>query len=290
MWSCDDGLANFDPLYWTYLKNRGMYARLSKILAKDKSAKLMALDASCVSTYSLSKRTTLDRLFRPPKPKKTSDRASMVTDTYQSSFSFSRLASQPRTSIDITQEAKCEENKENICRGNYERKLPPASIQLGTPSGKAKKEFMIRKASPSRSLATDKSEITTTEKQTGIVKSSSVKYKNMVDQSRSVSTEVNMVSIVNELPKISAKSWVVLDGPSKEALFGYKYSIKREVASLTKLMTLFTACKIIEESKITARSFECMVSQNASSMIGTSANLKTGDQLSLHDLLYGTQI
>ena len=91
------------------------------------------------------------------------------------------------------------------------------------------------------------------------------------------------------MPHISSKFWVILDNYSGEPLFGFKHSVKREVASLTKIATLYTACKIIQEESIDPYKFECFVTYNASSKIGTSANLKQGDRLCLIDLLYGRQ-
>jgi hypothetical protein len=288
MWRCDEGLANFEPLYWSYLKDKGMYSRLSKLLTNESTSKTMATDLSTLSTFSMPKRQTLDKIFRPPRPKNTSERTANNSEAKQTSFCFSRLSSQPRVSMSPATNHKTEENKENLSANSNAQLVDHNASKVGTPYNRAKKEFMIRKASPSRSIGNDKSEIMSTDKPANLVKSSSVKYKNVVDQSRSVSNEVNLMSIINELPKISSKSWVVLDNQTKEALFGYKYSTKREIASLTKIMTLFTACKIIEDSKLNAKNFECSVSQNAASKIGTSANLKAGDKLSLYDLLFGT--
>lgn len=287
MWRCDEGLANFEPLYWSYLKDKGMYSRLSKLLTNQSTSKTMTSDLSTLSTHSIPKRQTLDKIFRPPRPKNTSERTANNSEIKQTSFCFSRLSSQPRVSMSPATNHQTEENKENFPTNTNGHIPGNKASKVETPNNRTKKEFMIRKASPSRSLGNDRSEILSTEKPTYLVKSSSVKYKNVVDQSRSVSNEVNLMGIINELPKISSKSWVVLDSQTKDALFGYKYSTKREIASLTKIMTLFTACKIIEDSKLNSKHFECSVSHNAASKIGTSANLKAGDKLSLYDLLFG---
>ncbi len=114
-----------------------------------------------------------------------------------------------------------------------------------------------------------------------------VKFKAIVDRSRQVSGKNNLQNVVSDLPRISAKFWVVFDHDTCEPLFGYKHSVKREIASLTKIATLFTALKIIEEEKIDIDTFECVVTYNASSKIGTSAYLKLGDRICLRDLLYG---
>ena len=51
-------------------------------------------------------------------------------------------------------------------------------------------------------------------------------------------------------PPISALSWVVLDRKTKEFLFGKLEKDRREVASLTKIMTLYTVFSIIDALQI----------------------------------------
>lgn len=47
-------------------------------------------------------------------------------------------------------------------------------------------------------------------------------------------------------PLISAASWVVLDRNTKEIMFGRLEKDRREVASLTKIMTLHTVLKLVD--------------------------------------------
>lgn len=47
-------------------------------------------------------------------------------------------------------------------------------------------------------------------------------------------------------PPVSALSWVVLDRKTKEVLFGRLEKDRREVASLTKVMTFFTVLKLLD--------------------------------------------
>lgn len=93
--------------------------------------------------------------------------------------------------------------------------------------------------------------------------------------------------ILADIPKITAKYWLAYDVTGSKVLFGYKGTQKREVASLTKLMTLYTAFDVIQEHQLDAKTFMCKVSNYAGSIGGTTANLKGGDILSLHDLLFG---
>ena len=65
---------------------------------------------------------------------------------------------------------------------------------------------------------------------------------------------------------------------------------KREIASLTKIMTCYVVCKLIKEYKVDAKSTYIQVSKLAASMNGTSANLQPGDILSIWDLLHGMML
>ena len=64
---------------------------------------------------------------------------------------------------------------------------------------------------------------------------------------------------------------------------------KREMASLTKIMTCFSVCKCIEKYKININR-EIKMSKTASKCSGTSANLKQGDVLKIIDLLFALML
>lgn len=51
-------------------------------------------------------------------------------------------------------------------------------------------------------------------------------------------------------PLISAASWAVYDRRSKEVWFGKLEKERREVASLTKIMTIYTTLKLCDKLKI----------------------------------------
>lgn len=123
-----------------------------------------------------------------------------------------------------------------------------------------------------------------------MLKQSSLKYKNFLEKNKSITAECELVKVLNDLPRVSAKSWVLLDSSTKEPLFGFKHGTRREVASLTKLVTLITACKLIEEHHISPNQMLVNVTFAAATKIGTTANLRPGDRLSLLDLLYGTML
>lgn len=75
-----------------------------------------------------------------------------------------------------------------------------------------------------------------------------------------------------------------------EILCGHQANEKREVASITKVMTCFCACKLIEKYKIAPTEIYVQVSKIAASLIGTSANLRPGDIISIWDLLHAVML
>lgn len=77
---------------------------------------------------------------------------------------------------------------------------------------------------------------------------------------------------------------------SKEVLLGQNISTKREIASLTKLFTLYTACSIVERYNLDAVEHKIEVTYAAENRVGTTAELEPGDRLSLLDLLYGLML
>jgi D-alanyl-D-alanine carboxypeptidase len=113
------------------------------------------------------------------------------------------------------------------------------------------------------------------------------KYLEFINSQTNIPESIDLKMIVSDIPKVTAKSWTAIDVDSKKVLFGYKVNSRREVASLTKLMTLFTALDICRERNIDPETFSCKVSKYSSSMIGTSANLKADDRLTLKDLFHG---
>ena len=91
-------------------------------------------------------------------------------------------------------------------------------------------------------------------------------------------------------PFVTAKSWAILDGRTGEILFGKCENDRREIASLTKIMTAFVVVQIIRKIKLNSKKTLLQVSKNAASIGGTSAKLKSGDVLSVYDLLNGLML
>jgi len=64
-------------------------------------------------------------------------------------------------------------------------------------------------------------------------------------------------------------------------VFGKREYYKREVASLTKIMTCYTVIQLTKEFQINLKKEKITVSAVASDIRGTSANLETGDILTV---------
>jgi len=95
---------------------------------------------------------------------------------------------------------------------------------------------------------------------------------------------------LRNIPQISAKSWAVFDAGKMSFMHGKREYLKRECASLTKIMTCYTAIMLCREWKISPKTTEITVSAIASDIRGTSAHLETGDTLSIDQLLYGLML
>ena len=80
------------------------------------------------------------------------------------------------------------------------------------------------------------------------------------------------------------------DSKTDSLLFGKLERERREIASLTKIMTCYVVLNLIERFKIDERNEMIEISEQAADTSGTTAELKPGDVLSLWDLLHGLML
>lgn len=83
---------------------------------------------------------------------------------------------------------------------------------------------------------------------------------------------------------LNSRSCIVLDRTSKQILFGKNEYNKVKMASTTKIMT---AIIVIENDDLT-KTVE--ISKKAANTGGSRLGLKTGDKITIHDLLYGLML
>ena len=92
------------------------------------------------------------------------------------------------------------------------------------------------------------------------------------------------------LDDISAHSFAIYDCENKRFLNCKKESMKREVASLTKMMTFWTVLKMMHKVYKDPRDINITISKAASVVTGTTANLREGDVLNIEQLCYGMML
>lgn len=92
------------------------------------------------------------------------------------------------------------------------------------------------------------------------------------------------------MPKISANCWAIYDVNKKTMIEGKREHFKREIASLTKIMTAWVVINLCKQWNLNFRTHEVTVSSVASDIRGTCAELKEGDVLSVEQLLYGLML
>lgn len=107
-----------------------------------------------------------------------------------------------------------------------------------------------------------------------------------------VSAAVSPVNLLKtrKPPVISAKCWVIYDMNKQCVVHGRREYHKREIASLTKIMTCWVVIQLCKEYGLNPKATTISISDVASDIRGTTANLQTGDILSVEQLLYGLML
>lgn len=88
----------------------------------------------------------------------------------------------------------------------------------------------------------------------------------------------------NTIPSINSRSAVVIDRNSNTILYGKDENTRRKMASTTKIMTCIIA---IEKSNLTDI---VEISKKSAGTGGSRVGLKTGDKISMNDLLFGLML
>lgn len=86
---------------------------------------------------------------------------------------------------------------------------------------------------------------------------------------------------ISEIPTINSRAYVVIDRKSNTILLGKNENQKKKMASTTKIMTALVVIENCNLSDIVE------VSKKAASTGGSRLGLKTGDKITVYDLLYG---
>ena len=85
----------------------------------------------------------------------------------------------------------------------------------------------------------------------------------------------------NEEPKINSRAAIIFDRKSKRVIWGKSENERRPMASTTKIMT---AIGVMETANLNDT---VTVSKKAAGTGGSRLGLKTGDKITVNNLLYG---
>ena len=81
-----------------------------------------------------------------------------------------------------------------------------------------------------------------------------LKSKNLKNKERNIVRQESATTVDDDiLETISAGSWIIYDALDRKVLASKKDSMKREVASLTKMMTFYTLLKLLVKYQLWPR-------------------------------------
>lgn len=95
---------------------------------------------------------------------------------------------------------------------------------------------------------------------------------------------------MKQVPSITAKYWAIFDTTRQHFIYGKREYVKREVASLTKMMTAFTVIELAKLYKLKLNEVKIKVCGVASNIRGTTAEIKQGETYTAEQLLYGLML
>lgn len=96
----------------------------------------------------------------------------------------------------------------------------------------------------------------------------------------------------NPAPYLSSRSWVMMNLNTGEVMYAKQENEKRQVASLTKIVTTLVILDFmsrygLDSRKVTVNILGCCVTHRLG---GTSADLLEGDTLTVYELLHGMML
>jgi len=101
-----------------------------------------------------------------------------------------------------------------------------------------------------------------------------------------------LYNLDNPAPFVSARSWLMMNIDTGEIMFAKQETVQRQVASLTKIVTMCVVLDLIERYDIDPVSTKINVLESSTTPFlgGTSAELLAGDKISIQELLYGMML
>lgn len=114
-------------------------------------------------------------------------------------------------------------------------------------------------------------------------------YTSLTGAESGRSSPVKGLIKIDPPPQVSASSWAIVNIHTGEYLWGKNSHSIRDIASLTKIMTLFVVKQCLVHKVITENDI-VTVPREATMLGGTTAFLRTNDQIRLIDLLYAMML
>ena len=104
--------------------------------------------------------------------------------------------------------------------------------------------------------------------------------------------EVKLAKILLDKPPplVSSTNWAVYDMKNSTLLYGKHERERKEVASLTKIMTLYVCFRLLERFQLNEHETRIQISDCIYDVIGTSADLVLYDSFTLWELFYGLML
>ena len=93
----------------------------------------------------------------------------------------------------------------------------------------------------------------------------------------------------NVAPFVTASSWAIWDGNTKKLIIGRKENLRREIASMTKMMTAYVVNRLVK-AEIVSYADTVEITHPSAAMTGTTAKLQEKDELLLGELMYGLML
>ena len=93
-------------------------------------------------------------------------------------------------------------------------------------------------------------------------------------------------TLYTSVPLVSALSWSIIEQESAQLIAGKAHKEKREIASLTKIMTAYVSIDFCKSQLVDINKTYLEVSKTAAYINGTVAGLRMGHRLTIKDLIY----
>lgn len=107
----------------------------------------------------------------------------------------------------------------------------------------------------------------------------------ILDDNNSINNQIlETSSTPDSIPDINSRAAVVIDRGSNTVLFGKNETVRKKMASTTKIMTSIVVIENCNLNDVVE------VSKKSAGTGGSRLGLKTGDKITVHDLLYGLML